>query len=267
MGWPGHMYDIAGSQALYTKIMTEAANRLGVQLEANQVPLESPADMSGLLEQLKKEPPDGIIVTLMHMNFWGQVNHFVKQKGDLPAVVFSPLGMAFTGHLQETRNAPKTFVASTQDVAVAQPGSPHVQGQVGDEAEPHLHRCRREGPRRGAAHRRHHAPLRAAGALAAGARQGRHDRRDARRSPSITPRRPRGSSSPSRRTSSTRPRTTSSPSGSWPPRTARGFPWIASGWSRSADSLPAVHRMVAAVGRRRGRHLRGRPQCGISHAP
>jgi hypothetical protein len=116
MGWPGHMYDIVGSQALYTKIMTEAGNRLGVQIEASQQPLDSAADMSGLLEQLKKAPPDGIIVTLMHMNHWGHVNNFVKQKGDLPAIVFSPLGMAFTGHLQPTRNAPKTFVASTQDV-------------------------------------------------------------------------------------------------------------------------------------------------------
>lgn len=116
MSWPGHTYDVPGSQALYIKTMTEAAGRLGVQLEAQTEPVDTLDDMNALLERLKRDCCDGAIVTLMHMAWWGQVNHFIKNKGDLPAVVFVPLGMTFTGHLKETRNAPKTFVASTQDI-------------------------------------------------------------------------------------------------------------------------------------------------------
>jgi hypothetical protein len=116
MSWPGHTYDVPGSQAMYTKTMTEAANRLGVQLEVNQEPLDGAPAISALLGQLKQNPPDGVIITLMHMNWWGHVNEFVKQKGDLPTVVFAPMGVAVTAHLAATRDAPRTFVASTQDV-------------------------------------------------------------------------------------------------------------------------------------------------------
>jgi len=116
MSWPGETYDVAGSQALYTKIMSEAAQQQGVQLEVQSEPVADAAQLATLLGQLKQSPPEGVILTLMHMNRWGLVNEFVKKKGDLPAIVFAPMGVAFTGHLYETRNAPKTFVASTQDV-------------------------------------------------------------------------------------------------------------------------------------------------------
>jgi hypothetical protein len=110
------MYDAAKAQGIYTKLMTEAADRLGVDLQVNPEPLEDAAAVDGLLDQLKKNPPQGIVASLMHAGWWGHINKFVKEKGDLPAVVFVPLGMTFTGHLATTRNAPKTFVASTQDV-------------------------------------------------------------------------------------------------------------------------------------------------------
>ena len=46
---------------------------------------------------------------------WPQANDFVaKRPADLPVIVFSPMGTSFTGHLQATRNKPKTFVAATQ---------------------------------------------------------------------------------------------------------------------------------------------------------
>jgi hypothetical protein len=116
MSWPGHMYDAAKAQGIYTKVMTEAAARLGVELQVNPEPLEDAAAVNGLLEQLKNNPPQGIVVSLMHMGWWEHVNKFVQDKGDLPAVVFAPLGTTFTGHFAATRKAPKTFVASTQDV-------------------------------------------------------------------------------------------------------------------------------------------------------
>ena len=116
MSWPGETYDVTGSQALYTKIMGEAAQQQGVQLEVQSEPVADGAQLATLLGQLKQSPPEGVILTLMHMNRWGLVNEFVKKKGDLPAIVFAPMGVAFTGHLQATRNAPKTFVGSTQDV-------------------------------------------------------------------------------------------------------------------------------------------------------
>ena len=104
------------AQGIYIKQLTDAANRFGVELQVNVEPLEDATAVNGCLGQLKKNPPQGVVAILMHMNWWGHVNTFVREKGDLPAVVFAPLGMSFTGHLAATRAAPKTFVASTQDV-------------------------------------------------------------------------------------------------------------------------------------------------------
>ena len=39
----------------------------------------------------------------------------MAERGDIPTIVFSPMGTSFTGHLQETRKAKKCFTASTQD--------------------------------------------------------------------------------------------------------------------------------------------------------
>jgi len=116
MGWPGFTYDVKGSQAMYSKLLTGAARQQGVQLEIDEEPLVAAAAITTLLGQLKQSPPDGVILGLMHMSHWGLVNEFVKKKGDLPTIVYAPVGVAFTGHLQATRDAPKTFVGSTQDV-------------------------------------------------------------------------------------------------------------------------------------------------------
>jgi hypothetical protein len=116
MSWPGHMYDATQAQGIYTKLLTDAAAQFGVELQVMPEPLEDGVAVSGLLGQLKKNPPQGVVAILMHMSWWEHVNRFVQDKGDLPAVVFAPLGMSFTGHLAATRKAPKTFVASTQEV-------------------------------------------------------------------------------------------------------------------------------------------------------
>jgi hypothetical protein len=117
MGWPGAQYDIKARQADYTRIMTEAANRFGVKLELSQEPLAEMGQVNAFLEKIKPSPPDGVILTAMSLNAaWPMINHFVDQRGDVPTIVFSPMGTSFTGHLQPTRGKPKTFVAATQDI-------------------------------------------------------------------------------------------------------------------------------------------------------
>ena len=115
MGWPGACYDIKARQADYTKTLTEAAEKHGVEVQISQEPLSSPEEIQGFLEQVKKSPPDGAIVSLMSMGSWSHANQLVDGKGELPTIVFSPMGTSFTGHLQPTRSKPNTLQAATQD--------------------------------------------------------------------------------------------------------------------------------------------------------
>lgn len=119
MGWPGASYDIAANQADYTKRLMEAAASQGVDLQITQEPIADAAAMDALLGECKKNPPDGVILTVMCLNTgWKETDRFVAQRpASIPTIVFSPMGTSFTGHLQATRNKPKTLVAATQDLA------------------------------------------------------------------------------------------------------------------------------------------------------
>jgi len=117
MGWPGASYDIAARQDQYTKVLRAAAERLDVELDLTDKPLSNPADVDAFLERMKQAKPDGVVVTNMCLNSgWKPTNHFLDKRGEVPTVVFSPMGTSFTGHLQHSRKSTHAFVGATQDV-------------------------------------------------------------------------------------------------------------------------------------------------------
>ncbi|MBN2581186.1 MAG: hypothetical protein JXB10_19550 [Pirellulales bacterium] len=118
MGWPGAAYHPREREAELIKIMTDAAKNLGIDLQVTAKPIPDRNGVKKLLAECKQSPPDGILVTVGSLgpDYWPEANYFVAEKGDLPAVVFSPMGTSFTGHLQKTRSAKRTFVAATQDI-------------------------------------------------------------------------------------------------------------------------------------------------------
>jgi hypothetical protein len=98
--------------------MVEAAEKLGADLQVEDEPVAEMADVDRLLARCKQSPPDGVILTVMglHPNHWPHAEKFLAGRGEIPTVVFAPMGVAFTGHLQNTRRTTRCFVASTQDV-------------------------------------------------------------------------------------------------------------------------------------------------------
>ena len=117
MGWPGAAYDIKARQSQYTEVLNSAARKFGVELDLRPEPLADDADVNATLEQLKQQPPDGLMVISMSLNqSWPHINKIAKDRGEIPTIVFSPMGTSFTQHLQGTRNIPGVYVAATQDV-------------------------------------------------------------------------------------------------------------------------------------------------------
>ena len=117
MGWPGAAYDIPVRQRDYTRILTSAAEKFGVQLDVHPDPLADEQAVNACLEQLKKRPPYGLVVVSMSLNqSWPHINNIAKKRGNIPMIVFSPMGTSFTAHLQGTRNIPGVYVAATQDL-------------------------------------------------------------------------------------------------------------------------------------------------------
>jgi len=121
MGWPGAAYDIEARQAEYTKILEKAAKKFDVRLDVRNEPIYSESEVDACLEKLKKQPPDGLVVTNMCLHHgssgaWPHVNKIAKERGKIPTIVFSPMGTSFTSHLQGTRDIPGVYTAATQDL-------------------------------------------------------------------------------------------------------------------------------------------------------
>jgi len=117
LGWPGTAYDIKGHQELYTKTIQAAGERLGVALDLQQEPIHNAPTLAAYLEKVKSAKPDGVLLTCMSLNAgWRPINQFLDTRGEVPTVVFSPMGTSFTGHLQHGRKAKNAFVGATQDV-------------------------------------------------------------------------------------------------------------------------------------------------------
>ena len=114
VSWPGGNCDIPAQQALFTKTLREAAQKLGVDLRVQDEPLHGDL-VSAYIDRLKKEPPDGLIVGAMELFGWEPVQQVVQNRGDIPTIVYSNLS-GFTEHLQLGRNMPGVLLAATQSV-------------------------------------------------------------------------------------------------------------------------------------------------------
>lgn len=116
ISWPGGQFDIRAGEALHKKVLTEAAEQLGVELLIKDEPLGSDKAVNAYLEQLKKAPPDGLFIVAMELFRWGWVNRLAQNRGEIPTIIYSPMGSSFTDMLKPARALPKTFVGATQDI-------------------------------------------------------------------------------------------------------------------------------------------------------
>lgn len=116
MGWPGAAFNPEAKQAEYTRILTEAAKKLGVQFEVSPIPVHEPESVEALVEDLPKLRLDGLVAIVMNLKSWPQALHIAKNRGDAPMIVFSPLGTSMAEQIKPILAVPKTFVAATQDV-------------------------------------------------------------------------------------------------------------------------------------------------------
>ena len=115
VSWPGGNCDTDAQQALFTKTLHAAAKKLDVTLRVKDKPIVKPDEVKAYLGQLKESPPDGLIVGAMCLFRWGPVQQIVKNRGDIPTIIYSHLS-GFTGNLQLGRKTPGVLMAATQSV-------------------------------------------------------------------------------------------------------------------------------------------------------
>jgi hypothetical protein len=97
LGWPGTAYDVEGERARYTQAIADAGRRVGVKIVQESLPLESNEAVAAFVKKVQDEKPDAVLVTLQHFGCWGMAGEIAK--AGVPTIIFAPVGMSFTGHV------------------------------------------------------------------------------------------------------------------------------------------------------------------------
>jgi hypothetical protein len=117
MGWPGAAFGHRESQARYTEILEHAATRHRINLDISHEPLRNTEHAESYLQETLAMEADGAIIIVMNLNDgWPMAEQFVRGKGKLPSIIFSPMGTQFTPHLRPFRETPNCFAASTENL-------------------------------------------------------------------------------------------------------------------------------------------------------
>ncbi len=94
LGWPGASYDVEGQRKEYEQAFADAAEKVGVELVQEPVPLENQDAVLAYINKLKAEKPQAVLVTFQHMSSQLWVN--MIRKAGFPTIIFSPIGTLFT---------------------------------------------------------------------------------------------------------------------------------------------------------------------------
>ena len=111
LGWPGTAYDVEGERARYSRAIADAGRRVGVEIVQEREPLEENAAVAAFVKKLQTEKPDAVLVTLQHFQSWGMASEIAK--AGVPTIVFAPIGMSFTGHVNSLAFRPGVHVISS----------------------------------------------------------------------------------------------------------------------------------------------------------
>ena len=108
---PGAGYPFAENQQLYTDILTNAAEELGVTLDIEDAPLENTQSVDAFIEQ-KSEQADAALLTHMFTRDNPEINHFLQARPDqLPTIIYGPQGT----RTWMIDNAPRCFIGVTEN--------------------------------------------------------------------------------------------------------------------------------------------------------
>ena len=117
--WPGAVYDGQAALRRYRKELGTAALQLGIDLAVRQHPLYSLPEADQWIAECKAKKPDGLLLVALdrQQHAWPTAKKVVES--GIPAVVFAPVGTAFTTNTASLASVPGSFVCSTDDVTRA----------------------------------------------------------------------------------------------------------------------------------------------------
>ncbi len=117
MRWPGAIYDGQAALRNYKSCIEQQAEKLGMKLAVRPTPIYSDAEAEQWIAAAKADAPDGLLVVLLdrQQHAWPTAGKAIES--NIPAVVFAPLGAAFTVNTAGLAEKGGAFICCTDDFA------------------------------------------------------------------------------------------------------------------------------------------------------
>lgn len=113
LGWPGTSYDVEGERKRYLQACRDSAKRIGADIRELETSIESVEAANAFAASLSADRPDAAVLILQHLDVWPWAE--IVSKSGVPAIVFAPIGTAFTGHVVKFSRQPGVHVISSLD--------------------------------------------------------------------------------------------------------------------------------------------------------
>jgi len=119
LGWPGTSYDVEGKNREYTGKFVASAARLGVGLDLEPAAIVTGEELEVFIRKVQAEKPDAVLIRIEHMGCWKMADR-IAADGGVPAIIFAPVGMAFTGHVLKISRRPGVHVISSLETGAVE---------------------------------------------------------------------------------------------------------------------------------------------------
>lgn len=113
LGWPGTAWDVEAYVTKTKEAVARFAGELQVDIRWEAAPLHNDAEADAFVGKVKQDKPQGVLVFPLHMEHWNSIAK-IAQAGQ-PTLIFAPLGVCFTGHIQGLAKQPGVYLASCAD--------------------------------------------------------------------------------------------------------------------------------------------------------
>ena len=88
-------------------------------LEREAAPIETTEALEAFVRKVQTEKPDAVLVNIQHMACWKMADKIATDAG-VPAIIFAPVGMSFTGHVLKISRRPGVHVISSLDTGAVE---------------------------------------------------------------------------------------------------------------------------------------------------
>ena len=98
--WPGKTFDAEGHQAEYTKTLRRFAEELGLRIDIEPAPVDTPDQLSRFISAVQGESPDGLLLIPFKKS---HLEHILKvlDAVRLPSMVFATMGVLLNPHVRQ----------------------------------------------------------------------------------------------------------------------------------------------------------------------